>query len=406
MTHAIHDFARKLRGPAAHATLAAYVEWRRAVRAAREAGTAAPAPPQRAPISINLDLTTACNFRCTHCIDWDVLNGRERHAAEDLFASLRAMAADGLASVILIGGGEPTLHPLFLETVQLLKQELGLAVAIVSNGSRGERLVEAAGLMGPGDWIRLSLDSGSNELFRAMHRPNDPKLDLDAICSHAPAIRAAGPEVTLGYSYVVTWSGAQRDDEELLENIDEIVLAAERARASGFHYIGYKPVLTRAEDGAEVMDPASMEAVVSEVAARIRGEVERAKELTSEDFQVFESINLRLLEQGSWQDATRQPRTCHMQALRQVLSPLGLFNCPAHRGVEKARIGAARAWADEDAAQASRSATASLLDEFDASSECAEVTCLYHTVNWWIEGLVEDPEAPLPEALTVEDPFL
>ena len=142
MTHAIHDFARKLRGPAAHATLAAYVEWRRAVRAAGEAGTAAPAPPQRAPISINLDLTTACNFRCTHCIDWDVLNGRERHAAEDLFASLRAMAADGLASVILIGGGEPTLHPLFLETVQLLKQELGLAVAIVSNGSRGERLVE------------------------------------------------------------------------------------------------------------------------------------------------------------------------------------------------------------------------------------------------------------------------
>ena len=211
--------------------------------------------------------------------------------------------------------------------------------------------------------------------------------------------------MTLGYSYVVTWSGAQRDDEELLENIDEIVLAAERAKASGFHYIGYKPVLTRAEDGAEVMDPASMEAVVSEAAARIRSEVERAKELFEEDFQVFESINLRLLEQGSWQDATRQPRTCHMQALRGPL-PLGLFNCPAHRGVEKARIGAARAWADEDAAQASRSATATLLEEFDASSECAEVTCLYHTVNWWIEGLVEDPEAPLPEALTVEDPFL
>ena len=51
------------------------------------------------------------------------------------------------------------------------------------------------------------------------------------------------------------------------ENIDEIVLAAERARASGFHYIGFKPVLTRTEDGAEVMDPASMAARVAEVAA-------------------------------------------------------------------------------------------------------------------------------------------
>ncbi|MBL6720864.1 MAG: radical SAM protein [Planctomycetes bacterium] len=406
MTHAIHDFARKLRGPAAHETLATYVAWRREVRSAREAGLQEPAPPRRAPISINLDLTTACNFRCTHCIDWDVLNGRERHAAEDLFASLRSMAAEGLASVILIGGGEPTLHPLFLDTVRLLKAELGLAVAIVSNGSRGERLVEAARLMGKGDWIRLSLDSGSNELFRAMHRPNDPQLDLDAICAHAPAIRAAGPEVTLGYSYIVTWEGAQRDDEQIFENIDEIVLAAERAKASGFHYIGFKPVLTRTEDGAEVMDPASMEAHVAEVAARIRTEVERAKELADGEFQVFESINLRLLEQGSWEEATRQPRTCHMQALRQVLSPLGLFNCPAHRGVDKARIGAARAWADGEAGEASRASTAALLDTFDASTECAQVTCLYHSVNWWIEGLVADPDAPLPDALEVEDPFL
>jgi hypothetical protein len=34
------------------------------------------------------------------------------------------------------------------------------------------------------------------------------------------------------------------------------------------------------------------------------------------------------------------------------------------------------------------------------------VTCLYHSVNWWIEGLIEDPGAPLPDALEVEDPFL
>ena len=50
------------------------------------------------------------------------------------------------------------------------------------------------------------------------------------------------------------------------------------------------------------------------------------------------STNLRVLEEGNWREFTRQPRTCHMQALRQVLTPMGLYNCPAHRGVEKARI--------------------------------------------------------------------
>ena len=70
-----------------------------------------------------------------------------------------------------------------------------------------------------------------------------------------------------------------------------------------------------------------------------------------------ESTNLRVLEQGSWRDFTRQPRTCHMQALRQVLTPMGIFNCPAHRGVEKARVGGADAFAS-DGARAQRPASA------------------------------------------------
>ena len=30
-----------------------------------------------------------------------------------------------------------------------------------------------------------------------------------------------------------------------------------------------------------------------------------------------------------------------------------------------------------------------ILDGFDASKECREVTCLYNDVNWWLEGLVK-----------------
>ena len=400
MTHAIHDFGAKLRQPGAAPTLEAYVNWRRSVRDARAAGDATPPAPDLAPVSINLDLTTACNFKCTHCIDWDILNSKPRLDMDDLRASLRRMSEHGLRSVILIGGGEPTVHPGFVELVAYLKQ-LELSVAIVSNGSRGERLLEVAPMLTKGDWIRLSLDSGSNELFEAMHLPNDKSVTLDVICSWIPKIRAANPDVTVGFSYVVVWKGASREENAIHENIHEMFLAAERAREAGFHYIGYKPVLERQADGAEVMDPERAANHVTEVASRIRAEVERARALESGDFSVYESINLRLLESGDWRQATLQPKTCHMQALRQVLSPMGAYNCPAHRGVDKARLGDAGNWATDEGAARAGEHLATILDEF------AQVTCLYHGVNWWIEDLIADADAPaIPMGAEAGDYFL
>ena len=389
--HAIHDFTAKLRQPSVAAQLQSYVEWRRALERARGRGEPDPAPPALAPLSINLDLTTACNYRCTHCIDWDMLNTRHKYREQELRDSLRLMQERGLRSVILIGGGEPTLYPRFADFVGYLK-ELGLQVAIVSNGSRGRVLVDAALPLDERDWIRLSLDAGSNELFVKMHRPVDPAIDLDAICAWVPEIKRANPRVRVGFSYIITWSGASRDGNEILENVHEIELAAARARRFGFDYIAFKPVLERQPDGAEVMDPERVRTDLEAMLARIRGEIDRARALTDENFEVYESINLRMLESGSWREFTRQPRTCHMQALRQVLSPLGLYNCPAHRGVAKARIADADAYKDDTTAQQTGQGLLRILDQFDASHECREVTCLYNGVNWWIEKLVSDPE--------------
>jgi hypothetical protein len=80
-----------------------------------------------------------------------------------------------------------------------------------------------------------------------------------------------------------------------------------------------------------------------------------------------------------------------MQALRQVLTPMGTFNCPAHRGVEKAKIGGADAYSDPAMAALTGGQLTDLMDRFDASQECAEVTCLYNSVNWWLEKMIEDP---------------
>jgi pyruvate-formate lyase-activating enzyme len=389
VTEAIHDFTAKLRQPSVRAHLESYVRWRKDLARARAAGEPDPAPPPIAPISINLDLTTACNYRCDHCIDWDILNTKHRHDEETLRSSINTMVERGLRSVILIGGGEPTIYPGFTDFVRFLK-DLELQVAVVSNGSRGDKLLEIADVLEEKDWVRLSLDSGSNELFRTMHKPVKKSLTLDEICEWIPKIKERNPRFQLGFSYIIVWGGAKRDDVEIHENIDEVVMATERARRYGFDYIALKPVLERGDDGAEVMDPRAASDVERTV-TRIRAEVDKAKMLETDDFSVRVSTNLRVLEEGSWSDYTNQPRVCHMQALRQVVTPMGTFNCPAHRGVEKARVGGADAYADETMTALTGGQLTALMDRFDASHECREVTCLYNGVNWWIEKMVEDP---------------
>lgn len=398
---AVHDFSAKLRQPSLYGRVVDYVAWQREARAAAARGEAGPTMPSWAPLSVNLDLTTACNYACDHCIDLEILNSGIAHEEATLRASLTEMAARGLRSVILIGGGEPTVYPGFPGFARFLK-DLGLAVAVVSNGSRNERILEAVDRFDAGDWVRLSLDAGTDATFQAMHKPKKP-VTLDHICAGITRIKARNPAPRLGFSYIVTWRGAatRGADDRVVENLDEMPLAARRARDAGFDYISFKPFLTRRPDGAEVMDPAQAEADQATVLARIRARLEEAKAFATPSFRVLESANLKALETGAWQTWTLQPRTCHMQALRQVLTPLGLYNCPAHRGVEKAKVGPKDAYASPAACDATAAATQGILRRFDASVECREVTCLYHDTNWWLEQAIEgaglDPAATSPE---------
>lgn len=94
-----------------------------------------------------------------------------------------------------------------------------------------------------------------------------------------------------------------------------------------------------------------------------------------------------------------------MQALRQVLTPQGLYNCPAHRGVDKARIAEKDAYACADRSARTGQQLAQILTEFDASHECREVTCLYHDVNWWVEDLIASDQ-PIERTAESRDYFL
>lgn len=383
-----HDFVAKLRQESVLPHVLSYVRWRQAVERAREAKESLPELPETVPlISINLDLTTACNYHCPHCIDLEALNGRERYKHDELLCSLEHMVKRGLKSAILIGGGEPTVYPKFRESVRFLKEH-GVQLGIVSNGSRNHLIEEVAECLEERDWIRLSLDSGTNDTFVRMHKPLKG-VSLEGICEWVPKFHEKYPKIVVGFSYIVTWKGATNlGQEQIIENIGEMVETARLAKEYTFNYISFKAFLKRAKDGAEIMDPAEV-AHQETTLRRIAVNIEEAKQYDEPPrFRVSLSQNLPALLDGSWRKLTEQPHVCHVMALRLVQSPLGLYNCPAHRGQMKARVTGPNGFLDEASVLDTRKKLSNMIETFDAKHECRNVTCFYNSTNRWMEKLV------------------
>lgn len=391
----IHDFAAKLCQPSVIHHLRDYVRWSIAWRSEREQGKTLDdllaQAPDHAPLSINLDVTTACNYRCDHCVDMDILNTGIRYDHEKLKASLVELHRRGLRSVIVIGGGEPTVYPGFEDVVRHMKA-IGLKVGVVTNGSGMKKILEVADCLDEQDWVRLSLDAGTDATFQAMHKPRKA-ITLDQICEGVPPVKQKNPRFKVGFSYIIVWKDCEANDSKIHENVHEIVVAAERARRYQFDYISFKPFLTRAEsNNAEIVGLTQEENRLGPIMAEIRRQVDEAKKLATDTFRVIESTNLKVLENGSYRNYTDQPVHCHMQYFRQVLSPLGLFNCPVYRHVQLAQIGDKHAYADAESTRATQRKTLELIETFNAHEECKEVTCLYNHVNWFIEDLIRNPE--------------
>lgn len=388
-TDGIHDFATKLLQPHTLDRLKNYVRWQ--ARTRRQLNSDPPKEIEKdidqAPVSINLDLTTACNYSCDHCVDIRILNTGIRHEDEQLKLSLENMAARGLKSVIIIGGGEPTVHPAFSDVVRQIKS-LGLQVGIVTNGSGNSKIAQIANILEKRDWVRLSLDAGSDPTFQAIHKPRHP-LSLEQICRGLIEIRKANRDLAIGFSFVVIWRTAKTGSADLTVNVHEMAAAARLAKDSGFTYIAFKPFLERAENNAERIGLNPTDHSKDTLRAISVG-ITEARAFQDESFSVVVSTNLKALLAGSCTAHQSQPRMCHMTFFRQVLSPLGVFNCPVYRGVPLARIGNKTSYAIADPTKM-KDATLNNILEFNAKEECSQVTCLYNDTNWWIENLIEDP---------------
>jgi wyosine [tRNA(Phe)-imidazoG37] synthetase (radical SAM superfamily) len=310
---------------------------------------------------------------------------------EDIKKLIDTLHSRGLLPVILIGGGEPTLHPDFEAVVEYIKSK-GIQIGIATNGSRLEKIEAIADRLEEKDWVRISIDAASEETFKELHQPRT-KLTLHQILEKAKKIKEKNPRVSLGYSYVVVWKGVDVDGKRLRPNIQEMPRAVELARKFSFDYISFKPCLIRGEESQrETLLQNVGPSKESEIAKEIKIQLQMAREIAGDQVKILESSNLKAMLDQETERIKRQPKRCHMQFYRTVVSPFGIFHCPAFRGVEIARIADKDGYLTDKKFKQSLKSVAKSILAFDAEEECKEVGCFYNETNWWLERLIQSKE--------------
>jgi len=378
-----HDFSSKLRQSSVIERLKQYISWRRS----SEASDASYAFPDYGPLSINLDLTTACNFNCPHCVDSKILNTGKILDTKEIKQSIDTLKSHGLMSVILLGGGEPTLHKDFEEIVRHLKNR-EMQIGIVTNGSRLRHINKIAGILEEKDWLRISIDAAGEKTFARSHNPKN-NINLETILSDAREFKKLNPRFSMGYSFVIVWEGIYINGQELCPNIDEISEAVRLAKVYDFDYISFKPCLLRLDVSQKesLFDPPDKKRE-KKVIEEIKSNLQKAKQIANGKIKILESVNLSALISNKIHKLKKQPRTCHAQFFRTVVAPSGIFHCPAFRGVDKAKISECNGYNEENKFNETQQNLANSITNFDPEQECSGVACFYHHSNRWIDNFI------------------
>ena len=378
-----HDFGSKLRQDATLQRLKDYIEWQRDC----EIQASGRGLPIFSPISINLDLTSACNFSCHFCVDSRLINAGKTLALEKVKKTIHTLHSRGLLSVILIGGGEPTLHRHFGEIVRYIKGK-GLQVGIVTNGSQLERIEAVVQELKEKDWVRISVDAGGEEVFQALHVPRT-RVTLRGTLEKGKKLKKKNPLVSLGYSFVVVWGGVEVNRKRLRPNLDEMTRSVELAREFSFDYVSFKPCLVRwNESQRETLLKNVGKTKEGEIIDQIKARLQEARHAAGDHVKILESSNLKAMLNRETDRIKKQPARCHMQFFRTVVTPFGIFHCPAFRGVEVARVGMPDGYLSETKLRETLQRTAESIQTFDAKEECKDVGCFYNRTNWWLEEFI------------------
>lgn len=186
------------------------------------------------PIHLHLIISDFCNQNCNFCsyrmdggFSTELFGGNPERfmpteKAKEILGDFSRM---GGKAVQFQGGGEPTVHKDHLEIIGFA-QKLGLQTGLVTNGVRLKDHEVFKNL----DWIRVSLDAGTEETYEKTRESKSWKKVLKNL-------KLVGSwDVKAGTGFVVT-----------KENYHEIALAAKLTRESGLSHMRVRGMLSEDE---------------------------------------------------------------------------------------------------------------------------------------------------------------
>jgi len=209
------------------------------------------------PVTVEIDPSNVCNHRCHWCVSTEAHDGNllPVEIFRGLLDQLRPL---DVRSIVLKGGGEPSVHPQFIELLDIARQS-GLDVGLITNGSmprKGsvEKVLETC------QWVRVSLDSATPQTHRAIHGT----LDFPRIIENIRKLVANPGRTLVGLNFVAE-----------PRNYREMVEFAEMGRRLGVGYVCIRCVF----------DPSNPLPV--ETRDEMRDLARHAKRLETASFRVF-----------------------------------------------------------------------------------------------------------------------
>ena len=259
------------------------------------------------PLFVHLVPTNRCNHSCLGCayrVKGYPANQLFQPQDEIPWTKLAEIVSDceamGVRAILLTGGGEPTMHPKFLDLCQLiLDAEIDLAVT--TNGSRWSP--EHTTVVGyRAEWVRFSLDAGSSSTYAKYHNTSSEEYD-NARASIRLLTKQLSRRPVVGISFVVN-----------NYNWPDIVVATQRAQEDGADNIRL----------SALMQPAGAMYFYN-FYDRASALCKEAEELSTSTFQVFNLFGARLQD---LKDASPDYADCNYSRLVTYLgADCNLYQC-------------------------------------------------------------------------------
>ncbi len=282
------------------------------------------------PLVVELDATEACDLACPGCVSEDIIANKGRFSNERLLSLGVELKEAGVKAVILIGGGEPLMHPVIGNFMRYLGEH-DVHLGITTNGTLIDKYLDTIAEFS--SWTRISMDAATQQTFDRLRPSRNGDSKFHHVVNNMRKL-ARVKNGKMGFSFLIR---TEADGFGIKPNINEIYAAALMARDIGCNYFEVKPSYAYAGG----IDHALV--VHSEERMRdARKEVDRLNALDTDSFKIMKAINLEESLTGVKNAQNKNYHRCPVSELRTLICPSGVFICPYWRGKENFRIGDAQ----------------------------------------------------------------